>query len=167
MKSTRKLTIYALLIAAALVLSYIESIIPTFFAVPGMKLGLTNIVIVVALYKMNRKSALLINFARVILATAMFGNMASFAYSIGGAMLSLTVMILVKRLGRFSIIAVSACGGIAHNLGQIIVAMILLSTYQVGYYMIVLWFTGVVTGLFIGIISGLIVERLPDVRVDS
>ncbi len=167
MKSTRKLTIYALLIAAALVLSYIESIIPTFFAVPGMKLGLTNIVIVVALYKMNRKSALLINFARVILATAMFGNMASFAYSIGGAMLSLTVMILVKRLGRFSIIAVSACGGIAHNLGQIIVAMILLSTYQVGYYMIVLWFTGIVSGLFIGIISGLIVERLPDVRVDS
>lgn len=167
MKSTRKLTIYALLIAAALVLSYIESIIPTFFAVPGMKLGLTNIVIVVALYKLNWKSALLINFARVILATAMFGNAASFAYSIGGAMLSLTVMIIVKRLGRFSIIAVSACGGIAHNLGQIIVAMILLSTYQVGYYMIVLWFTGVVTGLFIGIISGLIVERLPDVRVDS
>ena len=167
MKSTRKLTIYALLIAAALVLSYIESIIPTFFAVPGMKLGLTNIVIVVALYKLNWKSALLINFARVILATAMFGNAASFAYSIGGAMLSLTVMIIVKRLGRFSIIAVSACGGIAHNLGQIIVAMILLSTYQVGYYMIVLWFTGIVTGLFIGIISGLIVERLPDVRVDS
>ena len=162
MKNTKKLTIYGLLIALALVLSYVESLVPAFFAIPGMKLGLTNIVVVVALYKMDSKSAVAINIVRIILVSALFGNAATLAYSIGGGVLSLIVMIVIKRTGKFSIMAVSACGGIAHNLGQILVAMALLYTAEIGYYMIVLWFTGIITGLIIGEVSGMVVKRLPD-----
>ena len=162
MKNTKKLTIYGLLIALALVLSYVESLVPAFFAIPGMKLGLTNIVVVVALYKMDSKSAVAINIVRIILVSALFGNAATLAYSIGGGVLSLIVMIVIKRTGKFSIMAVSACGGIAHNLGQSLVAMALLYTAEIGYYMIVLWFTGIITGLIIGEVSGMVVKRLPD-----
>ncbi len=163
MKNTKKLTIYGLLIALALVLSYVESLVPAFFAIPGMKLGLTNIVVVVALYKLDYKSAVAINIVRIILVAALFGNAATLAYSIGGGVLSLLVMIAIKRTGKFSIMTVSACGGIAHNLGQILVAMALLYTAEIGYYMIVLWFTGIITGLIIGEVSGMVVKRLPDI----
>lgn len=161
MKSTKIITTYGLLIALALVLSYVESLLPAFFAIPGMKLGLTNIVVVVALCKLGGKSAFAINIIRILLVTFMFGNAASFLYSLAGGLLSTLLMIVLKKCGIFSMTAVSAAGGVAHNVGQILMAMLLLYTSAVGYYMLVLWFTGIVTGLFVGVISGEIIKRIP------
>ena len=145
----------------ALVLSYVESLVPAFFAVPGMKLGLTNMVVVVALYKLGGPSAFAINMVRIILVAALFGNAASLLYSLAGGLLSFIVMALLKRTGRVSILVVSLCGGIFHNVGQILMAMLLLYTAAVGYYLLLLWFTGLVTGLVIGLISYEILVRLP------
>ncbi len=161
MKKINRLTTYGLMVALALVLSYVESLVPAFFALPGMKLGLTNIVVVVALYRYGDKSAFAINMIRILLVTFMFGNAASFLYSLAGGFLSTILMILLKKCGRFSMTAVSAVGGVAHNAGQILMAMLLLYTSSVGYYMLVLWFTGILTGLVIGLISAEIVRRLP------
>ncbi len=167
MKNIRKITTYGLLVALALVLSYVESLVPAFFAIPGMKLGLTNIVVVVALYRLDAKSAFAINVIRILLLSFMFGNGASFMYSLAGGMLSTLLMIFLKKWGVFSMTAVSAAGGVAHNLGQILMAMLLLYTSAVGYYMLVLWFTGIVTGLVIGLISAEIVKRLPTIGAET
>ncbi len=167
MKNIRKITTYGLLVALALVLSYVESLVPAFFAIPGMKLGLTNIVVVVALYRLDAKSAFAINVIRILLLSFMFGNGASFMYSLAGGMLSTLLMIFLKKWGAFSMTAVSAVGGVAHNLGQILMAMLLLYTSAVGYYMLVLWFTGIVTGLVIGLISAEIVKRLPTIGAET
>lgn len=162
MNKTKMITAYGLLIALALVLSYVETLVPAFFAVPGMKLGLTNIVVVVALYKIDYKSGFIINVVRILLVALLFGNGASLMYSIAGGVLSYAVMALLKRFGQFSIVAVSAAGGIFHNVGQILMAMILLYTTAIGYYLAVLWFTGIITGIVIGIIAAEITKRLPD-----
>jgi heptaprenyl diphosphate synthase len=133
-----KIARYSLLIAVALILSYVEAQIPAFFAVPGMKLGLTNLVVLVALYLMDEKSAILINLLRIVLVSVLFGNGMSLAYSVAGGLLSGLVMILLKRTGRFSIVAVSVAGGVAHNIGQILVAMVLLGTGSLAWYLLIL-----------------------------
>jgi heptaprenyl diphosphate synthase len=155
-----KIARYSLLIAVALILSYVEAQIPAFFAVPGMKLGLTNLVVLVALYLMDEKSAILINLLRIVLVSVLFGNGMSLAYSVAGGLLSGLVMILLKRTGRFSIVAVSVAGGVAHNIGQILVAMVLLGTGSLAWYLLILWFTGIGAGAVIGIIGGLLCKRL-------
>ena len=159
--NVKTITTYGLLIALALVLSYVESLVPAFFAVPGMKLGLTNIVVVVALYKMDMKSALFINVIRILLVTFLFGNGASFLYSLAGGLLSYLIMILLFKMKDFSMVTVSIAGGIFHNVGQILVAMVIMNTTSLVYYMIILWFTGILTGAVIGIISYEVVKRLP------
>lgn len=159
MKSDR-IARYGLLVALTLILSYLESQIPAFFALPGMKLGLTNIVVLTALYLMDGKSAVLINSLRIFLVSVLFGNGMSLAYSAAGGLLSGIVMILIKRTNRFSIITVSAAGGVSHNLGQIITAMILLGTGSLGWYMLILWFSGIASGTVIGITGGILVKRL-------
>ena len=155
-----KIARYSLLIAVALILSYVEAQIPAFFAVPGMKLGLTNLVVLVALYLMDEKSAILINLLRIVLVSVLFGNGMSLAYSVAGGLLSGLVMILLKRTGRFSIVAVSVAGGVAHNIGQILVAMVLLGTGSLAWYLLILWFTGIGAGAVIGILGGLLCKRL-------
>lgn len=161
-KQTKRLTIYGILIALALVLSYVESLVPAFFAVPGMKLGLTNVVVVIALYKMDVKSAVIINFVRIALVAVMFSNGASFLYSLAGGILSMLVMIVLKLTGKVQMATVSSFGGIFHNVGQIIMAIILLGTTAIGYYLAILWFVGLITGLIIGVIAAEVVKRLPD-----
>ncbi|MCD8126684.1 MAG: Gx transporter family protein [Clostridiales bacterium] len=153
---------YGLLIALAMVLSYVETLIPAFFAVPGMKLGLTNLVVMIALYRMGSRDAILLNLLRIVLVSMTFGNAFSLLYSLAGGVLSGAVMILLKRTGRFSMMAVSVAGGIAHNVGQILMAMVLLETKQVGYYLLVLWWSGLAAGLVIGLVSYEITKRLPD-----
>lgn len=153
---------YGLLIALAMVLSYAETLIPAFFAVPGMKLGLTNLVVMIALYRMGSRDAILLNLLRIVLVSMTFGNAFSLLYSLAGGVLSGAVMILLKRTGRFSMMAVSVAGGIAHNVGQILMAMVLLETKQVGYYLLVLWWSGLAAGLVIGLVSYEITKRLPD-----
>lgn len=153
---------YGLLIALAMVLSYAETLIPAFFAVPGMKLGLTNLVVMIALYRMGSRDAILLNLLRIVLVSMTFGNAFSLLYSLAGGVLSGAVMILLKRTSRFGMMAVSVAGGIAHNVGQILMAMVLLETKQVGYYLLVLWWSGLAAGLVIGLVSYEITKRLPD-----
>ena len=157
---TQKLALYGLFTALALILSYLEAQIPAFFAVPGMKLGLTNVVVLTALYCMDAKSALLINFLRIFLVSILFGNGMSLAYSLAGGILSGFVMIALKKSGRFSLLTVSIAGGVAHNIGQILAAMALLETRALGWYLLVLWFTGLLSGAVIGLIGGELCRRL-------
>lgn len=160
MDKTKRLALYGILTALALILSYIESQIPAFFAVPGMKLGLTNVLVLIALYCMDTKSALLINFVRIFLVSILFGNMLSLAYSLAGGMLSALVMILLKKTGKFSMLTVSIAGGVSHNVGQILTAMVLLQTSALGWYLAVLWFTGLGSGALIGVIGRELCKRL-------
>ncbi|MBQ6540588.1 MAG: Gx transporter family protein [Oscillospiraceae bacterium] len=157
---TKRIALYGLLIALALILSYLEARIPAFFAVPGMKLGITNLVVLAALYLMDAKSAVFINILRIILVSVLFGTGVSLAYSLAGGLLSGLVMILLKKTGRFGIVAVSTAGGVAHNIGQILTAMALLGTRSLAWYLLILWFTGIASGAVIGLLGGLLCGRL-------
>ncbi len=159
---TKKIASYGIMIALALVFSYVESQIPAFFAVPGMKLGLTNVVVLLALYKMGNGSAMAINILRIVLVSAMFGGPSAMMYSLAGGLLSTVVMILLKKTDKFRIVTVSVAGGISHNIGQIIVAVIVLNTTGIAWYLLMLWFTGMVTGAVIGVLGAELVKRLPD-----
>ena len=139
--------------ALALMFSYIETMIPIQFGVPGIKMGLANIMIVIMLYKSSAKEALLLSIVRIMLSGFLFGNLSSILYSIAGGVLSLGIMTLLKKQGGFSVIGVSVAGGVSHNVGQLIVAMLVVETYQVGYYFPVLLVAGVLTGLGIGVAS--------------
>ena len=156
-----KVAQYGLITALALVLSYLESLLPP-LGVPGVKLGLPNLAIVFALYRLSWKDACVVSLARVVLATLLFGNGAALAYSVAGAALSLTVMGLLKKTGKFSSVGVSVAGGVAHNAGQILVAMALLETSRLAWYLPVLWISGTVAGVLVGIVSGAMVKRIPD-----
>ncbi|MDO4489490.1 MAG: Gx transporter family protein [Lachnospiraceae bacterium] len=157
---TGRVAEYGLLIALAMILSYVEAQIPAFFTVPGMKLGLTNIVVLFALYRISYKSAFFINLLRILLVAMLFGNGMSLAYSLAGGMLSTLVMMLLKRWGHFRIVTVSIAGGICHNIGQILVAVLLLQTTALAWYLLVLWFSGLASGLVIGLVGGELVKRL-------
>lgn len=158
--NTTKIAKYGLLIALAMVLSYVESLVPAFFAVPGMKLGLTNVVVLFALYAMDFKSAIFINMIRILLVGFLFGNGVSILYSLAGGILSGIVMLLFKRFTSLRIVTVSIAGGVAHNLGQILVAMLMLQTKAIAWYLIILWFTGIGAGIVVGVISSEVVKRL-------
>lgn len=160
--SAKNVSLYAMLIALAMIFSYIESQIPPFFAVPGMKLGLTNVVVLVALYKRGSISAMAINIIRIVLVSILFGGVAAMMYSLAGGMLSTVVMILMKRTGIFRTVTVSAAGGIFHNVGQIIVAMFMLNTTGIIWYLAILWLSGMVTGILIGLLGDILLKRLPD-----
>lgn len=151
---------YGLLIALALILSYIESIVPAFFAVPGMKIGLANIVVLYALYCMDAKSAMGISLIRVALVALLFGNGASLWYSLAGALCSFGAMVLLKKSQLFQMITVSIVGGVVHNLAQIVVAVILLQTKTLLWYFVVLWFVGMASGAAVGLIGGLVCARM-------
>ncbi len=157
---TKELTLYALLISAAMILSYMESLLPVFAAVPGVKVGFANIAIIFALYKMGNKAAISISLLRIFLSSLLFANMFAMLYSIAGALLSLTTMILLKKTNKLSIITVSIVGAVMHNLGQIIVAVFVLQTKELMYYMAPLTLSGVCAGAVIGVAAGLVTERI-------
>lgn len=156
----KKVAFLGVFLALALIFSYIETWIPNVFGVPGIKLGLANIVTVILLYRFSAKEAYGISVARVILAGFLFGNLASVLYGLAGAILSLTVMFLIKKTGKFKVIIVSAIGGICHNIGQLIVAILVLENYRISYYLPVLLISGLVTGILIGIVSQEVILRL-------
>lgn len=156
MKNTAavKVAFYGMFVALAFIFSYIEVMIPFPVAIaPGIKLGLANIVVLMALYAMGARDALAISCLRIVLVGFTFGNLFSIVYSLSGGILSWTAMTLLKRTKRFSIVGVSIVGGISHNLGQIIVASIILETTSLGYYFPVLMIAGIITGLAIGILG--------------
>ena len=158
-----KIAQYGLIIALALVLSYLESLLPP-LGVPGVKLGLPNLAVVFALYRLGFKDACVISLARVVRVALLFGNGAGLAYSIAGAVLSLAVRGLLWKTGTFSSVGVSVAGGVAHNAGPILVAMAMLETSRLAWYLPVLWVSGVIAGVLIGIVSGVLVKRIPDVK---
>lgn len=127
---TKKVTLCAVFAALAMILSYVESLVPYFFAVPGMKLGLTNLLVVYALYLFGAKEAFVINFIRILLVGFMFGNTFSIIYSLAGGVLSFAAMYLGKKSGVLSMIGVSMTGGVFHNVGQIIVAVLVLKAFR-------------------------------------
>ena len=153
--------------ALALILSYVEMLIPINFGIPGAKLGLANLIIVIVLYKTDWKEALLLSVTRIVLAGFIFGNMFSILYSLAGGILSLAVQAVLKKQGGFSVAGVSIAGGVSHNIGQLIVAMIVVETYQVGYYLPVLLISGLLTGLLIGVISGEVLKRIRQIDLMS
>ena len=154
---TKKLTISALLVALAMILSYVEVLIPFNFGIPGIKLGLANLVVVVALYLL----ALMISVVRILLVSFTFGNMAALLYSITGGLLSFAVMVLCRRIKGLSTMSVSVAGGISHNIGQILVAVFVVKNLNLLFYLPVLMIAGIITGLLIGLVAGLII---PSVR---
>ena len=157
---TQKLTVMALTTAIALVLSFVESQIPAFVAVPGVKMGLANIAIVYALYRLGWKEAAIISLIRVVLVSLLFGSAASFLYSLAGAVLSLLGMALLKKTGKFTEIVVSVAGGVLHNIGQITMASIILETDALRYYLPFLLVSGILAGVVIGLISGILIRRI-------
>lgn len=157
---TKKVAFGGLFLALALVASYIEVLIPIQIGIPGVKIGLANGVIMVLLYVVNIKETYAISITRILLAGFMFGNLMMILYSLAGGLLSLTVMVLLKKIGGFSPIGVSVAGGISHNIGQLIVAMLVLETGRLIYYFPVLLLAGTAAGIFVGIIAGEIIKRV-------
>ena len=152
--------VFGVFTALALIFSYVELLIPINFGIPGAKLGLANLVIVIVLYKTDWKGALLLSVVRIILAGFLFGNLFGILYSLAGGILSLAVMTLLKKTGAFSVIGVSMAGGVSHNVGQLIIAMLVVETYAVGYYLPVLLITGLITGTLIGIAGREMLKRI-------
>lgn len=161
MNKTEKTALCGMLIAVAMVFSYVESLLPPIVAIPGIKLGLSNIISLVALYLISCPTAITINIIRILLSAILFGSGVSLAYSLAGGILSLIIMIVLYKANHFSIIAVSIAGGVFHNIGQLLMAVIILGTSSIMYYLVVLWFTGILTGALIGLAGGLICRLLP------
>ncbi len=159
--SSRRLARYALLTALAMALSWLESLVPLAGTVPpGVKLGLTNLVVIFALYRMSLRDAAVISLIRVVLVAFTFGNSYSFAYSLAGATLSLAVMALLKRSRKFSLLGVSVAGGVSHNIAQVLVAMAVLETARLAWYLSVLLVSGIAAGVCVGAAGALIVKRI-------
>ncbi len=156
---SKRIAQIAVFTALALIFSYIEAIIPVNISVPGVKLGLANIVIVTALYFFGAKEAVGISLIRVVIIGLLFGNVLSLVYSFTGAVLSLAGMIICKRL-KLTIIGVSAVGGVLHNIGQLFAAVVILQSPEIINYYPVLFISGLLTGILIGIISSKIVKAI-------
>lgn len=160
-----KVAVFGVFTSLALILSYVELLIPINFGIPGMKLGLANLLVVILLYKDCPRDALLLSVIRILLSGLIFGNMFSIFYSLGGGLLSLAVMVFLKKTGQFTVAGISIGGGASHNVGQLLVAMFVVQTYQVGYYLPVLLIAGVITGAVIGILSAEVLKRTQSIRL--
>jgi heptaprenyl diphosphate synthase len=156
---TKKLATLSILISVAMILSYVESLIPPLVAVPGVKLGLSNIATVFALYTLGAPSAVTVSIVRVLLSALLFGNFVSLIYSISGAILALAFMILLRSFAPFSSVGVSVVGGVAHNVGQIIAACLVMESAAIALYLPPLIISGTVAGVAIGIVSGILTKK--------
>lgn len=157
--NTKKLTTLGLSVALALILSYVESLLPPLMAVPGVKVGLPNIVILFLLYRYGWKEAGAVSFLRLLLTAALFTGFAAFFYGLAGAVLSLLGSALLKRSSRFSPLGVSVAGGVLHNLGQIAVAALVLDSGYIFAYFPVLLLSGTVAGALVGLLAGVLIQR--------
>lgn len=151
----------AMLAALALIFSYVEALLPLSVGIPGVKLGVANLVIIVALYTLGFRYAMMINVLRILIAGLLFNGAFGAMYAISGGVLSLIVMALLKKTGWFSTIGVSMAGGVAHNLGQLMVAALIVSTMKLFYYFPVLLFSGMISGILIGFLATLTLKMLP------
>ena len=157
---TKKTAQVGMLVAAAFVLGYVESLLPIYFGIPGIKLGLSNIVVLLCLYEGTAKEAFGIALVRIVLTGLTFGNFSTMAYSLAGGIFSFLVMFLLKKSNVFSVYGVSIAGGVSHNIGQIAVAVLVLQTGLLMYYLPFLLVAGCVAGACIGFVGGILVKRL-------
>ena len=155
-----RLASFGVFVALALIFSYIETLIPFQIGIPGVKLGLANLVIVIALYRMPVGEVYLLSGVRVVLTGFLFGNLMSILYSLAGGILSLTVMWGMKRIRSVSILGVSIAGGVFHNVGQLLAAALMGETYGVFSYLPVLLISGLLTGFVIGLAAGEMLKRI-------
>ena len=151
--NVKEIAMCGLFIAVALIFSYVESILPLPMPVPGFKLGFANIAVIAVLYMYGVRDAFFVNIIRIVLAAVLFGhgNVQQFFFSLAGGMASLGVMALLKRFDKFSVIGVSAVGGVVHNIAQVIIAILILSSVAIGYLLPVFIVIGVVTGVICGV----------------
>ena len=143
----------AMLTALAMIFGYVEALIPFNFGIPGVKLGLANLVIVVALYLLPAHQVFFVQIVRIVLVSFLFGNLSMMLYSLAGGLLSFLVMSLLKKAGGFSVMGVSIAGGVTHNIGQLIVAMLVVQNMKIAYYASVLMIAGLITGGLIGMLA--------------
>ena len=162
-KVKNRVAYFGVFTALALIFSYIETLVPISFGIPGVKLGLANLIIVIALYKIPLREVYVLSIVRVLLSGVLFGNYFSIAYSLAGGLLSLTVMALLKKAGGFSVIGISIAGGFCHNIGQLVVAMIVVETFAMSYYMPVLLVAGMITGFLIGVVADQVLRRISNI----
>lgn len=156
---TKRVAFLGLAVSLALILSYVESLLPPLWAaVPGIKMGLANVVLVFLLYRFSWREAAAVSLVRILLASMLFGTPMTMIYSLAGAAVSLLLMALLHRTDRFSTVGVSVAGGVAHNGGQILTAMLILQTEQIGYYMPVLAVTGTVAGVCVGLAGAMLLR---------
>ena len=155
-----RLASFGVFVALALIFSYIETLIPFQIGIPGVKLGLANLVIVIALYRMPVGEVYLLSGVRVVMTGFLFGNLMSILYSLAGGILSLTVMWGMKRIRSVSILGVSIAGGVFHNIGQLLAAALMVETYGVFSYLPVLLISGLLTGFVIGLAAGEMLKRI-------
>ena len=155
-----KVACFGVFTALALIFSYVETLIPIHFGIPGVKIGLANLIVVIALYKMSIKEAYILSIVRIVLAGFMFGNLFAILYSLAGGLLSLSVMCMLKRTEKFSVFGISMAGGVFHNVGQLIMAAVVLESVSIGYYFPVLLISGLITGFVIGVVSNEMMKRL-------
>ena len=158
----RRVALYGMLTALAFILSYVESLVPVTLGIPGVKLGLANLVVVIALYTLDLKGAFVISVVRIVLSGLTFGGLFSMLYSLAGGLLSFAVMAILSRKKLLGTVGVSVCGGVAHNIGQLLVAMAVLETESVWYYFPVLLISGSVAGVLIGLLGGWMTGRVQD-----
>jgi heptaprenyl diphosphate synthase len=157
---SKKVAMAGMFTALAMIFSYIEVLIPINFGIPGMKLGLANLVVVVSLYTVGAPMAFAISMIRILLVSVTFGSLAAMLYSLAGGILSFAGMVLLKKIPDFSMIGVSVAGGILHNIGQLAVAMAVVENIHLISYLPPLLIAGLVTGLLIGIVSSQVVPRI-------
>ena len=160
-ETTRRLAFGAMFTALALIFSYVEFLIPLPVPVPGIKLGLANLVIIIAIYRMSFKYAFTINCVRIVASGLLFSGVFGMLYSFAGGILSLVVMYVLYRTGRFSMVGISMAGGVMHNLGQLLTACLIVSNISLMSYFAVLLFSGLISGILIGIVAYNIEKRLP------
>lgn len=162
--SSERAALYGVLIALAMILSYVETLIPVSAGIPGVKLGLANLAVFAALYMMKPADAFIISMVRILLVGFTFGSLFSLLYSFAGGILSYLIMLLCKTKGWLDKLGVSVAGGISHNIGQLVVAALVLENTAVVTYLPVLLLAGAVTGALIGMLGGLVIERLPNIN---
>lgn len=158
---TNRLATASMFAALAMIFSYIEFLIPFSVGIPGVKLGLPNLIIIIALYKMNTRYAFTINMVRILISGLLFTGAFGTIYSLAGGLLSFFIMWILKKTNLFSMVGVSMAGGVAHNMGQLLIASAIVSDLKMFLYFPVLMFSGLISGILIGIVAYVLDEKLP------
>ena len=162
---TKRLALSAILAAMAMILSYIEALIPVPVPVPGIKLGLANLIVIIAIYKLGFRYAFVINCVRIFTAGLLFTGVFGVIYSMAGGIMSIIIMYVLYKTGLFSMVGISMAGGVAHNFGQLATACIIMSNIRLMSYFSVLLFAGMISGVLIGIVAYMVMGKLPQLKI--